>query len=133
MAWDRSAATGAIAQHLTQDVHQVYWPARTHQSKKGTLTYLLHCWRRSVGYCEWIGIRRGSMHTTVPSTRYSRASVQSATLRLLTLYMWSAGSTPRLIVALTDIMSNYKLSVRFSDRTPSCRVCAPTGPYRPTP
>ena len=75
-------------------------PAYTIKKGRGN-SYLLaelHSWRRPIGCCEWIWIRRGSMRTTVPSTRYSRAPVQSATLRLLTL--WSAGSTPRLIVAL---------------------------------
>ena len=72
-------------------------PAYTIKKGRGN-SYLLaelHSWRQSIGCCEWIWIRRGSMRTTVPSTRYSRAPVQSTTLRLLTL--WSAGSTPRLI------------------------------------
>ena len=78
------------------------------------------CWRRSIGYCEWIWIRRGSMRTAVPSMRYSRAPVQSATLRLLT--SWSAGSTPRLIVALSFVRD---LTLRWGlvrDRCESVRV-----------
>ena len=75
-------------------------PAYTIKKREGgTLIYWLHCaCDVLLAIASGFGFDRGSMRTTVPSTRFSRAPVQSATLRLLTL--WSTGSTPRPIVAL---------------------------------
>ena len=93
---DKGITNQTIGQSLRADFPKSK-PSLYNQKKEGeTLIYWPSCsWRRPIGYCEWIWIRRGSMRTTVPSTRYSRAPMQSTTLRLLTL--WSAGSTPRLI------------------------------------
>ena len=74
----------------------------------------------------------------IDPTRCSRAPVQSVTLRLLTL--WSAGSTPRLIVALHFARSNrfqpqnqlfYAQRVKSSYRKKT--VPAPTLPPRAPP
>ena len=69
---DKGITNRSIGQSLRVDFPESKTNLYNQQTKKRTgktLIYWLHCCGGSIGYCEWVWIRHGSLRTTVPSTR----------------------------------------------------------------